>query len=142
MVMNTMKLTPEEVKERKRQRDRDYYYRNRDRVLRRVKARYDANPDPIKKYVSEYQLERKMKAIKLKGGKCERCPEDHPAALQFHHVDPSQKITVLTTKQFGSPKKYPWEMIEAELEKCILLCSNCHFKEHTQWTDEQIASFR
>ncbi len=46
----------------------------------------------------------------------------HVGALDFHHVDPS-------TKEFGVSNKgmtRSWEKIKAELDKCILVCANCH----------------
>jgi len=61
--------------------------------------------------------------------KCNRCPESHPACLQFHHVDPSKKeVAISKVVRFWSIKR-----IMQELEKCEVICSNCHFKEH--WID-------
>lgn len=67
--------------------------------------------------------ERKLKAIKLKGGCCSKCDQKHPAALCFHHVDPSVKSFNVDSRVFGNTK---WEKIEKELDKCVLLCLNCH----------------
>jgi hypothetical protein len=59
--------------------------------------------------------------------KCSRCDENHPACLDFHHVDTS-------TKEFNLGdcvrKGYSKERIEAEIAKCIILCANCHRKLH------------
>jgi len=66
---------------------------------------------------------RKLYAIKLKGGKCSRCGQRHPAALCFHHVDPKTKNFNIDGRTFGNTK---WEKIEKELCKCELLCFNCH----------------
>jgi ribosomal protein L30E len=46
--------------------------------------------------------------------------------LQFHHIDPSQKDFNIGGR--GSTRA--WETIKAEIEKCILLCANCHAEEH------------
>lgn len=67
----------------------------------------------------------KMKALK-DTLKCNRCAENHPSCLQFHHRDPSIKEYAVS-QMIGS---YTWEAIEKEMEKCEVLCSNCHFKEH------------
>ena len=69
----------------------------------------------------------KLKAIKFKGGKCQKCGYNKSiAALCFHHVDPS-------TKEFGIGDKgqtHGWLKIQKEILKCLLLCLNCHAEEH------------
>jgi predicted HNH restriction endonuclease len=53
---------------------------------------------------------------------CSKCGFKHPAAIDFHHLDPSEKEGEVN-KLAGSgcfKKAY------AEIEKCIPLCSNCH----------------
>lgn len=69
----------------------------------------------------------KQKAIDYKGGKCEKCGYDKcNAALDFHHLDPDTKDFALgVTGQTRS-----WERIKAEIDKCILVCSNCHREIH------------
>jgi hypothetical protein len=57
--------------------------------------------------------------------KCERCGFNHPAALDFHHKDPTQKsFGISANKHIGEEK------ILKEIEKCEVLCSNCHRIEH------------
>ena len=58
--------------------------------------------------------------------KCEKCDENHPACLDFHHVDNNKEVSVADAVTKG------WSMkkIMAEIEKCSVLCSNCHRKEH------------
>ena len=69
----------------------------------------------------------KLMAIRYKGGKCEICGYDKcVGALEFHHKDP-------TTKDFGiSSKGYTrsWELVKSELDKCVLVCANCHREIH------------
>lgn len=58
--------------------------------------------------------------------KCERCSEDHPACLDLHHLDPKlKKISVAKMARYFS-----LDSIKEEASKCIVLCSNCHRKEH------------
>jgi hypothetical protein len=56
---------------------------------------------------------------------CERCGFSHPAAIDFHHKDP-------TKKEFGisSRRQRDREYVLAEIKKCEVLCSNCHRIEH------------
>lgn len=56
---------------------------------------------------------------------CARCGFKIPAALQFHHVDPSTKICDVSSIRRSSYKI--WETkIKPEIRKCIVLCANCH----------------
>lgn len=58
---------------------------------------------------------------------CFRCPENDSACLDFHHTDPSKKdITVGEAIHL----RWSWEHLLTEIEKCIILCSNCHRKFH------------
>lgn len=73
----------------------------------------------------------KKRAVEYLGGKCNRCGYDkHLAALEFHHSEPSTKD--LTIGQMLNKK---WESLVEELDKCELLCSNCHRIEHTKYDD-------
>ena len=62
-------------------------------------------------------------AIEYKGGKCILCGYDKCSrALEFHHVNPEEK-------EFGISKDgatRSWEKVKIELDKCVLLCANCH----------------
>jgi hypothetical protein len=69
-------------------------------------------------------LKRRM--IEHRGSACTRCKrtlEDfgHPAAFDFHHRDPSEK-------RFNVCGNYTrsWAVLEAELQKCDLICACCH----------------
>ena len=68
----------------------------------------------------------KEKAVKLKGGCCSVCGYSKSiAALEFHHIDPTKKdFQIMSGKVLG------WEKIKRELDKCLLLCANCHREEH------------
>ncbi len=71
--------------------------------------------------------ERKLKAIRLLGGKCKKCGYNKcSAALEFHHKDPSKKEFEIK----NAIEKYSWKRVIPELKKCILLCANCHREIH------------
>jgi transposase-like protein len=56
------------------------------------------------------------------GGACARCGySEHPAALQFHHLDPATKAFTLRNGDTRSLTR-----MRAEAAKCVLLCANCH----------------
>lgn len=71
----------------------------------------------IKKWFREYK----------KGLKCSRCSENRPATLVFHHRDPSIKETEVG-EIFN--KTFRKDRIIKEIEKCEVLCANCHMQEH------------
>lgn len=69
---------------------------------------------------------KKEKAVIYKGGKCERCGYDKCiGALEFHHINPEDKIYAVKNLMVRR-----WELIQQEIDKCILLCANCHREEH------------
>lgn len=67
------------------------------------------------------------KAIEYFGGQCIFCSYSRCfAALDFHHIDESQKKFGLS--QDGLTRS--WEKTRQELDKCVLVCSNCHREIH------------
>lgn len=73
-------------------------------------------------------LRRKVEAIKGKGGACMVCGyARNYAALCFHHRDESTKSFPLTAREFANNRA---ESLAAEVEKCDLLCHNCHMEHH------------
>lgn len=60
---------------------------------------------------------------------CARCGESHPACLQFHHPDAAGKeesVAEAVRRGWGRAR------ILHELEKCEVLCANCHAKHHAR----------
>ena len=68
---------------------------------------------------------KKFKAIKKLGGKCERCGEDNFFKMDFHHIESDSK-----ENNFNDIKYLKWSTIEKEIDKCGLLCKNCHMELH------------
>jgi len=66
--------------------------------------------------------------------KCFRCGEDHPACLDFHHVRDKEAgiANMINTRNITEDLK---NKIILEIEKCEVLCSNCHRKLH--WEERQ-----
>ena len=85
------------------------------------------NPNSYEKQ-KERAIKRKLELIKLKGGKCEKCGYNkNLGALEFHHLDPSIKEFNLDERHLSNTTI---EKILNELDKCILVCSNCHKEIH------------
>lgn len=82
-------------------------------------------------YMREAVKKRRKKlremAREYAGGKCVMCGYDKCSrALSFHHLDPKKK-------EFGVAAKgltRSWEKIKQEIDKCILICANCHMEVH------------
>lgn len=69
---------------------------------------------------------RKKEAVKYKGGECMHCGyKKSIVAMDFHHIDPSQK-----DKNWYLLRVKSLERLKNELDKCDLLCKNCHFTVH------------
>jgi transposase len=76
----------------------------------------------------------KLKMIEYKGGSCEVCGYNKsPAAMDFHHKDPSKKEFTIAHARHRSFN----DKMKMELDKCLLVCSNCHREIH-----EEMASKR
>lgn len=77
------------------------------------------------KHIKKYRKKIKLLAVDLLGGKCFICGYNKCiTALEFHHLDPFEKD--FTFSQY----KGSWENNKKELEKCVLLCANCHREVH------------
>lgn len=78
--------------------------------------------------VNRHRWSRKKKCIEYKGGACSICGYSKCAeALTFHHLNPEEKSFEIS----GSHTR-KWEVVKTELDKCILLCQNCHHELHAK----------
>jgi len=69
----------------------------------------------------------KKMAIAYKGGECSICGYNKcVAALEFHHLNPNEKDFGISAKGYTRS----WEKIKEELDKCIMVCANCHREIH------------
>ncbi|MDP2924154.1 MAG: hypothetical protein Q8O30_10625 [Candidatus Omnitrophota bacterium] len=68
-------------------------------------------------------------AVECKGGKCEKCGYDKCIdALEFHHRDHNAKDFSISKKGYTRS----WQRVKEEIDKCMLVCANCHREIHTQ----------
>jgi Zn ribbon nucleic-acid-binding protein len=85
--------------------------------------------------VTQARRRRKEKAINYKGGECVICGYNkHQSALQFHHILPEHKDFGFSSKGYTRS----WESQKAELDKCVLLCSNCHCEVHAGMHEDDL----
>jgi hypothetical protein len=81
------------------------------------------------KHTLDRQKSIKKKALIYKGGCCEVCGYSKcESALEFHHLNPNEKdFNISSIRQLSNFT----EKIKNELDKCILVCSNCHREIHS-----------
>lgn len=100
--------------------------------LSEYRKRDNGNPvSYCKECHTSYTIQRrryiKLRAIEYKGGECHVCGYDkYPGALQFHHLDPNEKDFHISQK--GHSRS--WKSVKGELDKCIMVCANCHVEIH------------
>jgi len=79
------------------------------------------------KAVAKRRKKLREMARQYKGGKCMSCGYNRCSeALEFHHKNPKSKDFGLSVK--GLTRS--WERIKVEIDKCILVCANCHREIH------------
>ncbi len=99
--------------------NKGWYQRHKEEVIERRKK----NENEIKEWYRDYK--RTLC--------CMMCGETHPACLQFHHRDRSEKsFSVADMARRPTSKK----RIINEIKKCDVLCVNCHAKLHWRETHE------
>lgn len=75
--------------------------------------------------VNERRIKIKERCLEYKGGKCQICGYNKSKrALSFHHISGKKEFALS-----GSHCK-KWESIQEELDKCMLVCANCHMELH------------
>lgn len=84
-------------------------------------------------YTHQRLREMKLKAIEYLGGQCSQCGvKGVPAIYDFHHKNPEEKDF-----SWGAKRTSNWDNLKKELDKCILLCSNCHRELHdAEWFNQ------
>lgn len=96
-----------------------YNEKNSERISRNSKIYSQKFKD------AQFKNQRKLEFCIYKGGCCSECgfvaTKDTIAAFDFHHLDPSEKE--YTPSDMLMLRK---DKVFKELDKCILLCSNCH----------------
>lgn len=82
--------------------------------------------------VIQWRKRKKIELVAYKGGCCEICGYNKSiSALQFHHRNPNEKDFNI------SRKSYSFERLKKEVDKCILVCANCHAEIHEKLLEEK-----
>lgn len=85
--------------------------------------KYADRREALIKAVTKRRKKVKQLAVEYKGGLCQICNYSKCIdALEFHHIDPSLKGFGIGAKGYTRS----WDKVRNELDKCVLLCANCH----------------
>jgi len=103
---------PETRKAYHKEQSRKYYLKNKDKVMALSKTN---------RAVGKARWDTFKRTLK-----CAQCEQNHPAALDFHHTDPSEKENIVSN--LVSEGRFSAAM--EEVQKCIVLCANCHRIHH------------
>ena len=138
-------------KEELKARAKSYYDANKEQVVARQKvydeahkekkaaknrAYHEANKEEISAKNRAKHAERNLMLFNYKGAKCCHCGLHEPDRLEiydYHHIDPATKLHGVSNILTG-----PIERLMTEVDKCLLLCSNCHRTEHARLNKEKL----
>jgi len=98
-------------------------------VRKKDKRTYADRREYLIEAVRRRRKDLRVKAVAHKGGQCEICGYNNcPEALEFHHLDSRHKDFGISQKGYTRS----WEKVKAEIEKCVLICANCHRELHAK----------
>lgn len=100
-------------KECRKDYDAEYHKNNKVRILEQKKAWREEQRRAFEQFKSTLR--------------CIECGEDAPECLDFHHLDSSTKDGNIA----DIAKRRSFTRLKEELDKCVVLCSNCHRKVHS-----------
>jgi hypothetical protein len=125
-------LSPEEKKIKRKEYRKTYELKHPERVKESDKRYKDKHKDILRTKASTWQKKKdrinKIRAIEYLGGQCTDCGGKFPPYVyDFHHLDPTIK-----DKTIAQIIGRVWEKIVPELDKCVLLCANCHKIRHNK----------
>ena len=112
-----------------REYQKNHYLENKDYYLTKRKIKENEYRKQAFEFISEH----------TKNG-CEECGEKDFRVLEFDHIDPSKKKFCISLAIHG---KYSLPTVKREIEKCRVLCANCHKKrtaEQQGWYKDLIPS--
>ncbi len=93
------------------------------------KRRYSDRRQYLIRAVYARRKKVRLMAVEYKGGKCEICGYDRCIeALEFHHKNTSSKDFGISAKGYTRS----WKKVMEELDKCVIVCANCHRELHVK----------
>jgi hypothetical protein len=116
------------------ERQNSYYWNHHEEQKRKQKEYWELHREERNTYQRNKLKKISLWLMEYKSHlKCELCPESHPATLDFHHKNPKEKDVNIA--RLVSDRK-SIDYIKSEIDKCRVLCSNCHRKLHWEETSQ------
>ena len=116
-------------KECRRKESAQWRENNRARYNARALKWNHAHPETLKamngrNYKKQNEKRDRIKTAILNDNPCLVCGESRHGCLTFHHLDPSEKESPISSHSLT------WKKMREEISKCVVLCSNCHMLHH------------
>jgi DNA-directed RNA polymerase subunit RPC12/RpoP len=101
----------------------EFNWRNKTKGTRRSECKYCHS-----QYMKKVYQKKKNDIQELKAKcACAKCGEQRGYVLDFHHINPLEKENTVARM---TSNNYTLEKVYEEIEKCIVLCANCHREFH------------
>lgn len=114
----------------RKDQSRRYYEKHRDEVLAKARKRREAKREALNQAKREHRLLLQERACAVKDRPCMDCGLEWPSyVMEFDHVR-GEKIAAVARLVAD---RCSFEMLDAEIAKCDVVCSNCHrIRTHLQ----------
>lgn len=127
----SQKIYRQNNKDRISKQKQKWYYKNREKILEKSKKYNQDNKAKIqnrKKKYYENWIEILKKLLDCEIIKCQECGFDkYFKSIDFHHRNPKEKTHSISTIMKNKPTAKRIKILKKELEKCDILCKNCHY---------------
>lgn len=101
----------------------EFNWRDKTRGIRRSECKYCHTEYMRKIYADKKETVSNMKSQI----KCSKCGESREYVLDFHHLNPDEKDDTVARM---TSNYYRIDKVLNEINKCVVLCSNCHREFH------------
>lgn len=101
----------------------EFNFRNKAKGTRRSECKNCHSQYMKKQYAEKQQMVQELKAQ----CKCAKCGESRGYVLDYHHINPEEKENIIARMISNN---YKIDSVFDEIEKCIVLCANCHREFH------------
>lgn len=118
MIRGKERLSYKQNPEKKKQSNKEWYYNNRERLIKKCSDRQRRKSKEMQSWWRTFRQSLK----------CSRCSESRSECLDFHHINPVEKVKTISAMALSG--HYSIDKIIKEMGKCIVLCANCHRVEH------------
>jgi len=104
---------------------KEYYQANKELIKKQRKLWYTKNREKQRQRYFDLTGRYYEQINNLKNVPCMDCHQTFPPiCMEFDHRDPNTKLASIS-QLIGIVRSY-WEIIQQEINKCDIVCANCH----------------